>query len=63
MTYGIPEAYAQRVTATRHVSAVTAQSWFGGVYHEVSDQFPNMAVDPATIQEMWPDWNLAAGVS
>jgi putative ABC transport system permease protein len=59
VTYGIPEAYVQRVTATRHVAAVTAQSWFGGVYHEVSDQFPNMAVDPATIQDMWPDWNIS----
>jgi putative ABC transport system permease protein len=59
VTYGIPEAYKQRVVATPHVVAATAQSWFGGVYHEVSDQFPNMAVDPEMAGEMWPDWEIS----
>jgi putative ABC transport system permease protein len=58
VTYSIPEAYRQRIEATPHVVAVTAQSWFGGVYHELSDQFPNFAVDPDTAGEMWPDWNI-----
>src|SRR6266446_3647898 len=51
VTYGIPEAYKQRVVATPHVVAATAQSWFGGIYHEVSDQFPNMSVDPEAVGE------------
>jgi len=59
VTYGIPEGYAQRVRATPHVVAVTAQSWFGGIYHEVSDQFPNIAVDPEQIGEMWLDWDIS----
>src|SRR5258708_38347962 len=49
VTYGIPEAYKQRVAATPHTTAVTPQSWFCGIYHEVSDQFPNMPVDPGMI--------------
>jgi len=59
VTYALPEAYKQRIETTQHVSAVTTQSWFGGVYHEVSDQFPNMAVDPEMVGEMWPDWNIS----
>src|SRR5690349_21253817 len=59
VTYGIPEAYKQRITATPHVAAVTAQSWFGGIYHQVSDQFPNMSVDPEMVGEMWPDWDIS----
>ena len=59
VTYGIPEAYKQRVVATPHVVAATAQSWFGGIYHEVSDQFPNMSVDPQMVGETWPDWDIS----
>jgi putative ABC transport system permease protein len=59
VTYGIPEAYKQRVVATPHVVAATAQSWFGGIYHEVSDQFPNMSVDPEMVGETWPDWDIS----
>src|ERR1700724_1696965 len=45
VTYGMPEAYKQRMIIVPHVAAVTAQSWLGGLYHQVSDQFPNFAVD------------------
>lgn len=59
ITYSIPEAYAQRIATTPHVVAVTTQSWFGGIYHEVSDQFPNMSVDPQMVGEMWSDWDIS----
>jgi putative ABC transport system permease protein len=59
VSYGLPEAYKQRVAATPHVVAATPQTWFGGIYHEVSDQFPNMAVDPEMVGEMWPDWDIS----
>ena len=54
LTYSMPEAYKQRIAATPHVEAVTPESWFGGIYHEVSDQFPNLAVDPDQAEAMWP---------
>jgi putative ABC transport system permease protein len=59
LTYSMPEAYKQRIVATAHVETVTPESWFGGVYHEVSDQFPNLAVDPETAEAMWPDWGVS----
>ncbi|MGA2411116.1 MAG: FtsX-like permease family protein [Candidatus Binataceae bacterium] len=59
LAYSLPQAYKQRIAATPHVVAVVPWSWFGGIYHEVSDQFPNLAIDPEAIEVMWPDWGIA----
>jgi len=60
LTYLLPEAYKQRIRSLPHVEAVAAQSWFGGIYHRVSDQFPNLAMDPENIDKIWPDWGIGA---
>ena len=60
LTYALPEAYKQRIAATPHVVAVVPESWFGGIYHEVSDEFPNLAVDPEAVEAMWPDWDISS---
>ncbi|HKV55781.1 MAG TPA: FtsX-like permease family protein [Candidatus Binataceae bacterium] len=59
LAYAVPQSYKQRIAATPHVVAVVPESWFGGVYHEVNDQFPNLAVDPEQIDIMWPDWGMS----
>jgi len=59
VTYSMPEAYKQRIAATPHVVAVVPESWFGGIYHEVNDQFPNLAVDPDQVDLMWDDWGIS----
>jgi putative ABC transport system permease protein len=59
LAYSVPQSYKQRIATTPHVVAVVPESWFGGVYHEVSDQFPNLAVDPEAIDVMWPDWGMS----
>jgi putative ABC transport system permease protein len=59
LTYALPEAYKTRIAATPHVVAVVSESWFGGIYHEVSDAFPNLAVDPDQAQLMWTDWAIS----
>ncbi len=58
LTYSLPEAYRQRILQVPHVQAVTSERWFGGIYHEVSDQFPNFAVDADQIDAIWPDWGM-----
>jgi putative ABC transport system permease protein len=60
LAYSIPVAYKQRIMAVRHVEVVVPESWFGGVYHEVYDQFPNLAADPEEVDKMWPDWGISA---
>ena len=59
--YPLPEAYKAKIAATPHVVAVTPDNFFGGIYHLVSDQFPNIAVDPEQIDVMWPDWGFSPG--
>jgi putative ABC transport system permease protein len=59
LTYFLPEAYKQRLLATPHVEAVIAETWFGGILHDVNDQFPNLAIDPDQVYEMWPDWGIS----
>ncbi|MGO9060720.1 MAG: ABC transporter permease [Candidatus Binataceae bacterium] len=57
--YFMPEAYKRKIAAVPHVEAVVPQSWFGGIYHDVNDQFPNLAVDPDQVGVVWPDWNMS----
>lgn len=59
VTYSMPEAYKQRIVSTPHVVAVVPESWFGGIYHEVNDQFPNLAVDPDQVDVVWDDWGVS----
>lgn len=59
LAYAIPIAYKQRIVAIPHVEVVVPESWFGGVYHEVYDQFPNLAADPEEVDKMWPDWGIS----
>jgi putative ABC transport system permease protein len=61
LAYPLPEAYKSKIASTPHVVAVTPDNFFGGIYHEVSDQFPNIAVDPEKIDVMWPDWGFSPG--
>jgi putative ABC transport system permease protein len=56
LTYLLPLAYAQRVRALPHVAGVNHWTWFGGVYTEPKDLFPNFAIDAETIGEVWPDY-------
>jgi len=59
LAYSIPVAYKQRIAAISHVEVVVPESWFGGVYHEVYDQFPNLAADPEDVDKMWTDWGIS----
>lgn len=59
--YPLPEAYKRKIAGLPHVVAVEPDNFFGGIYHEVSDQFPNIAVDPEQIDVMWPDWGFSPG--
>lgn len=58
LAYPMPESYKPKIAATPHVVAVVPETWFGGLYHDVNDQFPNLAVDPDLVQVMWPDWGI-----
>ncbi|HEY6394857.1 MAG TPA: hypothetical protein VIX12_05520, partial [Candidatus Binataceae bacterium] len=58
LAYALPMSYKQKIVITPHVDAVVSESWFGGILHDVNDQFPNLAVDPEQVDVMWPDWGI-----
>src|ERR1700688_3430006 len=58
MLYSLPEAYRRKIEGRRGVQAVAAFTFFLGIYHEPTDQFPNAAVDHEQIDAIWPDWGI-----
>jgi putative ABC transport system permease protein len=59
MLYSLPEAYRRKIEGHRGVQAVAAFTFFLGIYHEPTDQFPNAAVDHEQIDTIWPDWGIS----
>jgi len=62
LTYSLPEAYKRKIAAIPHVIGVAPLSWFGGIYHELNDQFDNMAYDPESVDVVFPDYGLSKEV-
>ena len=59
LAYSLPEGYRTKIATTPHVVAVVPDNFFGGIYHEVSDEFPSIAMDPVQIAQMFPDWGIS----
>jgi len=53
--YPLPAAYRQKIEANPHIEAVSALTFFGGIYRSPSDQL-GMAVDADAAGRIWPDW-------
>src|ERR1700693_764058 len=54
----LPEAYADRIAAVPSVVAVTSSNWFGGIYQDPKNFFPQMAVEPEKYLQMYPEFQL-----
>ena len=59
ITYFMPYGYLARIRAIPGVAAAASFSWFGGIYDEPKNLFPNFAVDVDAAGEVWPDFNIA----
>ncbi|MGH7923478.1 MAG: ABC transporter permease [Candidatus Binatus sp.] len=55
--YPMPAAYRQKIQAVPGVEAVSALTYFGGIYRSPSDQL-GMAVDADAAETLWPDWGI-----
>lgn len=58
LTYWLPFSYVQKVRNIPGVAAVSHYSWFGGIYDEPKNLFPNFAVDADTVAQVWPDYRV-----
>jgi putative ABC transport system permease protein len=54
----LPKSYLARIQSVEGVTLVTHANWFGGIYQDPDNFFANMAVDPETWLQMYPEYTL-----
>jgi putative ABC transport system permease protein len=54
----LPIAYRDKIAQVPGVKAVTYASWFGGEYQNERNFFPQMAIDPETWREIYPEFKV-----
>jgi putative ABC transport system permease protein len=54
----LPFAYRERIAAVPGVKEVSYMNWFGGVYQDAKNFFPQMAVDSETFLDLYPEYLL-----
>ncbi|MBN1552096.1 ABC transporter permease [bacterium] len=52
----LPESYKEQLKQIQGISGVTYGSWFGGVYKEERNFFPQFAIDTDTYRDMFPEY-------
>ncbi|KAF0181072.1 MAG: hypothetical protein FD164_1623 [Nitrospirae bacterium] len=58
LVFPLPLSYKEKIRQIEGVSQVSWGNWFGGIYIEEKNFFPNFAVDPRTYLEMYPEFRL-----
>ena len=59
LIFPLPLSYRDRIRQISNVKTISYGTWFGGVYVEEKNFFPNFAVDPKTFFELYPEFNLS----
>jgi len=54
----LPISYGDRIAQVPGVREVTHANWFGGIYRDPKNFFAQMAVDPATYLDLYPEIKL-----
>ncbi len=55
----LPFSYRDRILQVPGVTAVTYANWFGGVYQDEKNFFPQYAIDVETYRSMYPEFKVA----
>ena len=59
-TMQLPKSLLERIRAVPGVADVTYANWFGGIYQDPKNFFPNEAVSPNFL-DAYPEWRMSAG--
>ena len=54
----LPISYMNRIAADEGVTAVTHANWFGGIYQDPKNFFPQIAVDPESYLDLYTEFVL-----
>lgn len=58
LMFNMPLAYKPRIQAIPGVEAVAVSNWFGGIYRDMKDFFPNMAVESEDYFRIYPEFRV-----
>ena len=61
LVFSLPLAYKDRIRGVAGVKRVTWANWFGGIYKEPSNFFPQFAVDARSFLDMYPEIRFVDG--
>ena len=56
LVFPLPLTYAQKIRQVEGVKAVSTANWFGGIYKEPKNFFPQFAVDAQSYFELYPEY-------
>jgi putative ABC transport system permease protein len=56
----LPQSYKERILKIPSVSGVTHLTWFGGIYQDPKNFFPQMPVEPESFLDLHPEFLLPA---
>lgn len=59
LIFPLPLSYRDRIRQISNVKTISYGTWFGGVYVEEKNFFPNFAVDPKTFFGLYPEFILS----
>lgn len=59
LTFTLPLSYGQRMKAVEGVTLISPSNWFGGIYQNPRNFFPQFAVEPETYLKLYPEFRLA----
>ena len=59
LIFSLPLAYKDRIRQVEGVTNVSYGNWFGGIYLDRKNFFPNFAVEPKTYLELYPEFILS----
>lgn len=60
LVFTLPISYLERIRHIEGVRSVSFANWFGGVYIDEKNFFPNFAIEPASYLELYPEFRLPA---
>jgi uridylate kinase len=60
LAYPMPYGYLQKIRTVPGVVSATSFNWFGGIYDEPKNMFPNFGIDPDTVARLAEEIKAAA---
>jgi len=61
LTFSMPLHYRDKIRGVDGVRTVGAANWFGGIYQDPKNFFPQFAIDPAPYFAMYPEYRVKDG--